>query len=97
MTYSINIHSSIVNPSKPNLKGNKTQSENVTIDISLLIKLLEFSKNNNKDNQLQEMVTNLLELKEQGPLSIDQYDKIVNFKQKQIDSELKSILKLAGI
>lgn len=99
MTYSINIHSSIINPSKPKLEDKTDQIDNVTFDIPLLTRILEFAREDIKDDaQLHDLITNILKLKDQGTLNMDHYDSIINFKQKdQNDIELESILKLAGM
>lgn len=99
MTYSINIHSSIINPSKPKLEDKKDQVDNITLDIPLLTRILEFAREDLKDDiQLHDLITNLIKLKDQGVLSMDHYDNIVKFKDRdQNDVELESILKLAGI
>jgi hypothetical protein len=99
MTYSINIHSSIINPSKPTLEDKTDQIDSITFDIPLLTRILEFAREDIKDDvQLHDLITNVLKLKDQGTLNMDHYDSIVNFKQKdQNDIELESILKLAGM
>lgn len=98
MTYSINLHSSIVNPSKPKLEDKTVEQSQITLDIKLLHKLLEFSQQSVKDDsQLQEIKSNLIKLKNQGTLGLDHYDSIVALTKTTVDPELESILKLAGI
>lgn len=98
MTYSTFIHSGLVNPSKPNLKNNKTQDDFVVLDTTLLAKLLELANKNIKtDSELSSLIEKITELKNK-PLTLDDYTYISEgSKGKEKDPELESILKLAGI
>lgn len=94
MTYSTFIHSGIVNPSKPNLKEKKDSIDTITMDVPLLTRILELSRENVKnDAQLHDLLTNIISLKNKGTLTMNDYDEII----KQNDNELESIKKLAGI
>lgn len=101
MSYSTIIHSSLVNPAKPNLvkETEKDLLDTITMDVPLLTRILELSRENLKsDEDLHRVVTNMLALKNQGTLTMNDYEKIVQTeKSDQKSSELESILKLAGI
>jgi len=100
MTYSTFLHSSIVNPSKPKLKENETDKPDViTLDIPLLTRLLELSREDIKsDQELHDLLTNIISFKNTGTLTMDDYDKIIKKDKEDNEKvELESILKLAGI
>jgi hypothetical protein len=98
MSYSTFIHSGIVNPAKPNLvKENSDQTDTITFDIPLLTRLLEVAREDLKsDEDLHNLISRLIELKNQGVLTMNDYPKIVGPTSNN-DPELESILKLAGI
>ena len=100
MTYSTLIHSSIVNPAKPNLvKENNTDSvDTVTLDVPLLTRILEVAREDLKtDEDLHNLVERLVQLRNKGPLSMADYDEIIGKKMDSDAAELESILKLAGM
>jgi hypothetical protein len=100
MTYSTLIHSSIVNPAKPNLvKENTTDSvDTVTLDVPLLTRILEVAREDLKtDEDLHNVVERLIQLTNKGPLTMADYDQIMGKKVDSNQAELESILKLAGI
>jgi hypothetical protein len=101
MSYSTIIHSSLVNPAKPNLvkESDNDPLDTVTLDVPLLTRILELAREDLKtDADLHDVVTNILALKNQGTLTMNDYDKIVQKQEVNVDSaELESILKLAGI
>lgn len=95
------LHSSIVNPAKPDLKVKESldQQDTVTLDVPLLIRIMELAREDIKsDADLHNVVERILGLKDQGVLTMQNYDAIVA-KQEQDPStaELESIKKLAGI
>jgi tRNA A58 N-methylase Trm61 len=101
MTYSTFIHSGIVNPAKPDIKV--TESENsvdtVTLDIPLLTRVLEFVREDLKsDVDLHFMLTNMINIKNKGVLTMQDYEAITAPPKTDGDSvELESIKKLAGL
>lgn len=98
MTYSTFIHSGLVNPAKPNLvKENESDpKDTVSLDVPLLIRILELAREDMKsDVDLHDTVERILSLKNKGTLTMDDYSTIVG--KKEVDAELESILKLAGI
>lgn len=107
MNYSTLIHSGIVNPSKPNIqKESRDLADHVTMDIPLLIRVFELVRESVKtDKDLHLVVEKLLELKNKGVLTMDDYEEIaaantgVDAGQQTTApvAELESILKLAGI
>lgn len=100
MSYTTNIHSSLVNPAKPTLvKENTADSvDTVTFDVPLLTRILELAREEVKsDADLHELITNLVALKNNGTLTMQDYEKIVQRKSDATGTELESILKLAGI
>jgi hypothetical protein len=97
MTYSTIIHSSLVNPAKPKLK--ETQ-DTVTMDVPLLTKILDLVREEIKsDEQLHGLISKLVEMKNQGVLTMDQYDQLAAKEQPEAEPnvELEAIRKLAGI
>lgn len=99
MSYVENIHSSIVNPSKPGkLKENQDSVDTVTLDVPLLTRLLELAREDIRDDaELHRVLTNIIELKNQGVLTMDHYEEIAKKEEKPEDKELESIRRLAGI
>lgn len=98
MNYSTFIHSGIVNPTKLKSVTETTTDtvDHVVLDVPLLIRLLELAREEIKtDADLHHVVTSMLQLKNQGVLTMNDYDKIVQ--KKKVDAELESILKLSGI
>lgn len=98
MSHSSIIHSSLVNPAKPqNIKEMQDRQDYVAMDIPLLIRLFELVREDVKSDQdLHDLVERILRVKNLGILSMDQYDKIASEYTSQ-DTELESIKKLAGI
>lgn len=99
MTYSTFLHSSLVNPAKPNITREDIQDpvDTVTLDIPLLTRILELSREEVKtDADLHDLITRILELKNRGVLSMNDYDHIAGIKGPE-KAELESILKLAGM
>ena len=95
MTYSTFLHSGIINPKATKTMESSDPVDTVTLDIPLLIRLLELSREDIKsDAELHDVVTNILKLKNQGTLTMQDYDKILLKSEK---TELESIRKLAGI
>jgi hypothetical protein len=100
MNHSTLIHSSIVNPAKPNLvKEDSTDSvDTVTLDVPLLTRILEVAREDLKsDEDLHNLVEKLVELRNKGPLTMSDYDQIMDKEVNSDRAELESILKLAGI
>lgn len=99
MSHSTFIHSGIVNPAKPNItvKESENAVDTVTLDIPLLTRILELAREDVKsDADLHILLTSIIELKNKGVLTMQDYDAIVR-KPEQTSSELESIIKLAGI
>jgi hypothetical protein len=99
MPHSNFVHSSIVNPAKPKLKENESDKiDTITLDVPLLTRLLEFAREDIKsDEDLHKVITNMVNLKNQGTLGMDHYDHIAQIKKNDETVELESILKLAGL
>jgi hypothetical protein len=106
MNFSTLLHSNLVNPAKPaKIKENdRDMADHVTMDIPLLVRVLELSRENLKsDADLHVVVTRLIELKNQGVLTMNNYEQVSRGFDKgdaptqQVDAELESIKKLAGI
>lgn len=97
MSYSTLLHSGIVNPAKPKLtKESANPVDIISMDVPFLTRILELAREDIKsDVELHQVLTKMIELKNQGPLTMDHYDNIVA--QKEPNSELESIKKLAGI
>jgi|LakMenEpi03Aug12_release.lakeMendotaPanAssembly.Ray.scaffolds.fasta_scaffold289095_3 hypothetical protein len=98
MTYSTFIHSGIVNPAKSKLtKENRDPVDSVTMDIPLLTRILELSREDIKsDVDLHNLLTSILNQKNKGILTMQDYESIVQGSSQKTD-ELESIKKLAGI
>jgi hypothetical protein len=96
MSHSTNIHSGIVNPASPlNAKEMQDKQDFVSLDIPLLIRVLELVREDIKtDKDLHDLVERILSIKNMGILTMDHYEKIADAQQGQ---ELESIKKLAGI
>lgn len=100
MTYSTFIHSSLVNPAKPNLvkESDADPVDTVTLDVPLLTRILELAREDLKsDADLHTIVTRILELKNKGTITMSDYDQIAGKKPDGDQAELESILKLAGM
>jgi hypothetical protein len=100
MSYSTFIHSGIVNPEKPNISVKESQDavDTVTLDIPLLTRLLELAREDLKsDIDLHFILTNILTIKNQGVLTMQDYEKILQKPSQTGEAELESIRKLAGI
>lgn len=99
MSYIENIHSSIVNPSKPRkIEEVQDSVDTITLDVPLLTRLLELAREDIKDDaDLHRVLTNIIELKNQGVLTMDNYAEIAQTQQEPADQELESIKRLAGI
>jgi hypothetical protein len=99
MNYSTLIHSGIVNPAKSNISVKESQDsvDTITLDIPLLTRILEVAREDIKsDADLHMLLTKIIELKNRGVLTMQDYDAIVN-KPEQAGAELESIRKIAGI
>ena len=99
MTYSNFLHSSLVNPAKPKIKKENIEDpvDTVTMDVPLLTRVLELSRESVKsDADLHKIITRMLDLKNNGILTMNDYDKIAGTQANQ-DPELESIKKLAGM
>lgn len=97
MTYSTIIHSGIVNPAKPNIsvKESENSIDTITLDIPLLTRILELAREDLKsDVDLHFVLTNILNIKNRGTLTMQDYADIA---KKSESVELESIKKLAGI
>ena len=104
MSSSTIIHSSLVNPAKPqNIKEMQDKQDYVSMDIPLLIRLFELVREDVKtDVDLHNVVERIISLKNKGILSMDQYEQIASAYAGQdsgqgSSTELESIRKLAGI
>lgn len=100
MNHSTLIHSSIVNPAKPNLvKENTANSvDTVTLDVPLLTRILEVAREDLKtDEDLHNLVERLVALRNKGPLTMADYDQVMGKNPDSDRTELESILKLAGM
>jgi hypothetical protein len=100
MNYSTFLHSGLVNPAKPKIAEAAEDSvDSVALDIPLLTRLLELAREDIKsDEQLHHVISNLIDLKNQGVLNMDHYDQIVQAKTADADDQaLESMKKLAGI
>lgn len=95
MSYSTFIHSGIVNPAKPKLTKESADSiDIISMDVPFLTRILELAREDIKsDVELHQVLTKMIELKNNGPLTMQDYEQIV----KKSDDELESIKKLAGI
>ena len=94
------IHSSIVNPKQTKVNENDNNPiDTVTMDVPLLIRLLELAREDIKtDVELHNVVERLLSLKNKGVLSMQDYDSISQPQAGEPDqAELEDIKKLAGI
>lgn len=100
MTYSTFIHSSLVNPAKPNIAKESTDPvDTVTMDVPLLTRLLELARENITDDaELHQMLERIIAVKDVPVLTMDNYDEILGKSdQDETSAELESIKKLAGI
>lgn len=94
MSYSTFINSKIINPSSTIIKEKTDAVDSITLDVPLLTRLLEFSRESIKsDEDLHVILTNLINLKNRGTLTMNDYDDIL----KKSTNELESIKRLAGI
>lgn len=94
MSHSTFIHSGIVNPKTTTVKEQEDSIDVITLDVPLLTRLLELSREDIKsDADLHDLLTRIIKMKNQGVLTMKDYDKIV----KDSEDELNSIKKLAGI
>lgn len=94
MSYSTFINSKIINPSSTIIKEKTDKVDSITLDVPLLTRLLEFSRESVKsDEDLHVILTNLINLKNRGTLTMNDYDNIL----KKSTNELESIKRLAGI
>ena len=99
MNYATLIHSGIVNPAKSTIsvKESSDAIDTVTLDIPLLTRVLELAREDVKsDADLHVLLSKIIELKNKGVLTMQDYDAIVR-KPSQESAELESIKKLAGI
>lgn len=98
MSYSTFIHSGIVNPKKTRItKENSDTIDVISMDVPLFTRILELSREEIKsDADLHQLITKIIELKNKGTLTMQDYESIVQ-KPKSIDTDLESIKRLAGI
>lgn len=67
---------------KSKLKESVDEKDTVTMDIPLLIRVLEYAREDAKtDMDLHKVVENLINMRDEGTLSMDMYDKIVAIKE----------------
>lgn len=81
------------NEEKKPVKESLDKKDTVTMDIPLLIRVLEYAREDAKtDMDLHRVVENLINMRSSGVLSMDHYEKVVSIKEEveQID-ELKKI------
>lgn len=100
MTYSTFIHSSLVNPAKPNIAKESADSvDTVTMDVPLLTRLLELAREDITDDaELHRVLERIIAIKDVSVLTMDNYDEILGkLDQDETSAELESIKKLAGI
>lgn len=79
--------------------------DSVSLDVPLFIRMLELAREDIKsDEELHKVVERVLDLKDKGTLTMDDYSYIVNSESKDQEpvptsshDELSSIKKLAGI
>ena len=97
MSYSTFLHSGIVNPAKPKLTKESADSVDViSMDVPFLTRILELAREDIKsDVELHQVLTKMIELKNNGPLTMKDYEQFVP--QNEPNAELESIKKLAGI
>lgn len=79
---------------------NNTEQDTITLDIPLFIRVLELAREDIKtDADLHRMVERVLDISDQGTLSMDQYDFIagVDSAQEAHQQTLETIRNLAGI
>lgn len=72
----------------------------IKIDVPLFIRLLELAREDVKqDADLHDVAEIVIKLSQQAPVTMDDYDQIVSFMQKQGKSadELDTIKKLSGL
>lgn len=97
MSYSTFIHSGIVNPKTTKIEENIDSIDTVTLDIPLLTRLLELSREEIKsDKELHDLLTSIIKHKKIDILTMQNYDAILSDFKKS-ENELESIKKLAGI
>lgn len=108
MSHSTFLHSSMVTPSNlnKNTPANKPETDHVSFDIPLLIRLFELAREDVKtDADLHVVVEKIISMQGKGILTMDDYEEIAaanrgpdSGQQPNTDNaELESILKLAGI
>lgn len=84
-------------------EGPQDQKDTVTLDIPLLMRLLELAREDVKDDvTLHQIVDRMLTLKNQSVLTIDHYDFIAGKTAEKMqaatkDPEMEDLRKLAGI
>ena len=104
MNYSTLITSKMVTLSQPKIvKENTDAADHVSVDIPLLIRILELAREDIKtDMDLHNVVEKMISMKNKGVLTMNDYEEIASGNSsrdsgQQPDSELESIKKLAGI
>lgn len=76
------------NEEKKPVKESADKADTVTLDIPLMIRVLEYAREDAKtDMDLHRVVENLINMRSKGVLSMDDYEAIVNVKKIKEDSE----------
>jgi hypothetical protein len=76
------------NEEKKPVKEAVDKADTVTVDIPLMIRLLEYAREDAKtDMDLHKVVENLINMRSEGTLSMDHYDSIVNVKSMKEEVE----------
>ena len=71
-----------VKTKKKKIKEEADKADTVTMDIPLLIRVLEYAREDAKtDMDLHKVVENLIKMRDQGTLSMSEYDAIVAIKE----------------
>ena len=85
---------------KKTVKEELDQADTVTMDIPLLIRVLEYAREDAKtDMDLHKVVENLIKMRDEGTLSMAQYDKIIAIKEAieaNYDKKYQDMVKRVG-
>lgn len=92
MTYSININSKLINPSKTLTKEEKI--DNVIIEYALLAEILDLIEEQGNSKAILEKIK---ELKDTGILTKEGHSEEFNLAQSKDNQTLEQIRKLAGM
>lgn len=92
MTYSININSKLINPSKTLTKEEKI--DNVIIEYALLAEILDLIEEQGNSKAILEKIK---ELKDTGILTKEGHSEAFNLAQSKDNQTLEQIRKLAGM